>query len=135
MAKARHSHDPHCLLCEEKLATAHPWLRDWFWRVKSRHPSVHTSWAWRGEEDQNRLKAEGASNASFGKSKHNHMEDGKPCSLALDLFELTQAGTARWDGVFFAGLNAENEALGENLIWGGKFRKLGDYCHFEMSHG
>lgn len=132
MGKVRHTHDPLCPLCEEKLATAHPVMRDWFRRVKDRHPSVHVSWAWRGEEDQNRFKAEGMSNASFGESKHNHVEEGKPCSLALDLFELMQAGTARWDGVFFAGLNAENEASGEHMIWGGKFRKLGDYCHFEM---
>lgn len=133
MGKVRHTHDPRCPLCEEKLATAHPVMRDWLRRVKDRHPSVHVSWAWRGEEDQNRFKAEGMSNASFGESKHNHMEDGKPCSLALDLFELTPAGAARWDGVFFAALNDENEAQRELLVWGGKFRKLGDACHFEMS--
>ena len=130
--RPRHTHDPICLLCEEKLATAHASIADWFRRAKGRHPTIHVSWAWRGPEDQERFKAQGLSRASFGQSLHNHMDGDKPCSKALDLFELTQAGVARWDTGFFFRLNDENEAAKEPLRWGGKFSRLGDFCHFEM---
>lgn len=43
-------------------------------------------YGWRGEKIQNELYKQGRSNAKFGKSKHNHIEMGKPCSLAADIY-------------------------------------------------
>lgn len=122
-----------CTLCASKLLTAHPYLRDWFESVKIRYPNVHISWAFRGEEDQNRMKADGKSNASFGSSPHNHMENGKPCSLALDLFLLDEDGVARFPPLFYAKLYSDCKRDMDRIRWGGTFKKLLDQNHFEMA--
>lgn len=122
-----------CPLCEAKLETAHPDLVLWFRRVKKRHINVHISWAFRGQEDQNKMYLEGKTNATFGKSPHNYMEDGKKRSKALDLFLLDEDGVARFPPMFYAKLNAENEADKEPLKWGGKFKSFGDANHFELA--
>lgn len=122
-----------CPLCRKKLEGAHVYLRDWFYRVKAREPSIHVSWAWRGPEDQAKLKSEGASNASFPNSPHNHQTKDGPCSLALDLFQIDADGQARFSGLFMAKIWAKCEADKEPFIWGGYFKKpAGDFCHFEL---
>lgn len=130
--RIRHTDDEVCLLCEQKIMTAHPFMADWFRRVKKRYRNAHVSWAWRGPADQNRMKAEGKSNAEFGKSPHNHMVDDRPCSLALDLFLLDEDGLARFPPMFYAKVNSDNERDREPIKWGGKFKSFGDANHFEM---
>lgn len=130
--RLHHTDDPICPLCEHKLEGAHPDLAEWYRGVKARHPDAHISWAFRGKADQNRFFADGASKAPWPLSKHNHEKDGKPCSLALDLFQIRD-GRAIFDPVFGAKVNAENQAAGLKLVWGGTFKRLGDAGHFEMA--
>lgn len=130
--RLHHTDDPICPLCEEKLKGAHEYMAEWFRRVKRSYPNVHTSCAYRGKEEQDAAVARGASRARFPKSAHNFERDGKPCSLALDLFQIDEDGIGRWVPLFFAKINAENEKSGEPLIWGGRFKSIGDSCHFEL---
>lgn len=133
MARLRHTADDVCPLCEDKLLCAHPRIADWFRRLKKRHPNVHVSSSWRGQSEQNQLFKEGKTRAPFPKSKHNHMEDGRPCSLALDLFQIDEDGVARFAPLFYAKVNAENEADRELIRWGGKFKSFVDGPHFELN--
>lgn len=128
-----HEAGPSCPLCETKLMTAHPYLASWFRRVKSKYINVHISWAWRGEADQNAFKSGGKSELGWPHSPHNHTTPlGKPYSLALDLFQEDEDGAARWSPAFFFKLNSENEADKEPLKWGGKWKSIGDSCHFQV---
>jgi hypothetical protein len=132
VSSARHTEGKVCPSCDEKLKTAHPDIAAWFRDVKRRHQNVHVSWAWRGADAQNKAYFEGKSNCPFPKSPHNHTEGGKPCSLALDLFLITEEGEAVFPAAFYKRLNAENEAAKIRMIWGGHFKSLGDAGHFQI---
>lgn len=128
--RASHTDDPVCPLCQQKLLTAHPFFHDWFARQKQKYPNLHISWAYRGKEDQERVYADGKSNARFGQSAHNAVDEkGKPRADALDLFQIDEDGVARFSPTFMAKL--WGECKDDGLIWGGNFRKLGDFCHFQ----
>lgn len=123
--------EPTCPLCAEKLEQAHHYMRKWFENVKRRHPKAHISCAWRGKEDQDRAFQGKKSKLPFPLSKHNRMINGKPCSLALDLFELSDEGQAIFSPSFYAKINGENEEDRARIRWGGTFQ-IRDYDHFEM---
>lgn len=127
-----HTSDPVCPLCEEKLTTAHQTLQDWYRRHKVRNPNSHISWAWRGEADQNEFLKEGKTRCHYPNSPHNKFQDGKPCSLALDLFQIDEDGNARFSPKWYAKVNAENESDKEPIIWGGQFKTIGDADHFQL---
>lgn len=129
---SHHTADPTCPLCDEKLTTAHPYLQSWFRELKKSEPLAHISWAYRGEADQEQFFSEGKTRAHFPKSPHNHEENGKPCSLALDLFEITEDRLARFSPMFYARVNAQNERQGLPIMWGGKFKSLGDGDHYQI---
>ena len=74
--------------------------------------------------------AEHKSNAPWPRSPHNHMEAERPCSLALDFFRLCSNGMASWEYKYCRTISEESAGLG--VKWGGEFKKLGDYCHFEI---
>lgn len=129
---AHHDESPDCPLCSEKLKTAHSLMVDWFKRVKLRYPNVHVSWAYRGQADQEKAFADKRTKVHFPNSPHNHSQDGKPCALALDLFLIDEDGIARFPGMFYAKLNAENEQNKEPIFWGGRFKNFGDLDHFQI---
>lgn len=129
-----HTDGESCPLCVEKLKQAHLYLVQWFLVLKRKYPNVHVSWAWRGQRDQDHALETHASALRWPFSAHNHtMKDGSPCSMALDLFQLDEDGVARWSPTFFSKVNAENEAAGEPIQWGGKFKSFGDSCHFQFN--
>jgi hypothetical protein len=131
--RLRHTDDPVCPLCTEKALQAHPELAAWYGRVKSRYPNVHISWSYRGAEDQEKAVLEGKSKLHYPKSQHNKTDaQGKPQAHALDLFLIDEDGAARFPPMFYAKLNAENEANREAILWGGRWKKFGDLDHFEM---
>lgn len=127
---------PECYGCNEKLKLVHPILRAWFWRRKAKYPNLHISWGWRDQADQDQAFEEGKSNVRFPNSKHNATgPDGKPLSLALDLFQVDEDGNARWSKAFFSRLAAENKEMREPIRWGGTFKLRNgstDSCHFEL---
>lgn len=131
MAKHLNSKEP-CPSCDEKLKSAHPDLQSWFKTIKHKFPEAHISWAWRNKFDQNQFVAEGKSRAPWPRSKHNSLDaDGKPCSDAIDLFEIASNGMACWRWVWFKEVAAFSKAQGLEIIWGGDWERFKDSPHFE----
>ena len=124
-----HTEDPDCPGCEKKLVEANPELTAWFkTKVKPTYPLIHVAIAWRDETDQELAFLQGKSKVHWPDSKHNAMQDGKPCSLALDLFLQTPDGFPRWPIDIFHAI-ADNSP---EIRWGGTFTTLKDYDHFEL---
>lgn len=121
----RHSDGESCDGCNKRMSQASDSIAEAFYFIKSNHNEVHCSWVHRGKEDQESAFKSGASRAHFGESKHNLLP-----SEAMDLFQIIE-GKAVFDGVFCAKLNKELIEAGYELKWGGTFRKLGDYGHWE----
>jgi peptidoglycan L-alanyl-D-glutamate endopeptidase CwlK len=94
--------------------------------------------AWRSPEEQDYLYGQGRTrpgkkltNAKAGQSKHNHMEGGKPASLAYDCIPLV-AGKPAWNN---AELVARVGEIGESvgLKWAGRWVRFKESVHFEVS--
>jgi len=124
-----------CPSCEEKLKDAHPEIAEWFrTKVKARHQDCHVSWSFRDKANQNQCVAEGKSKLAFPMSAHNKSDDqGNPCALALDLFELCSNGMARWAWAYFRAIAEEAKADGISIKWGGDWKSLGDADHFQWA--
>lgn len=125
---------PECPLCEDKLKTAHPELRDIYKKqIKPNFPDCHVSWAWRNEEDQNRFFAQHRSDCEWPHSPHNKMDDGgNPCSLALDLFKMDQNLVASFPTRLYFEISEFLKSNALQVRWGGAFRTISDYDHFEL---
>lgn len=121
---ARHTGDSVCPSCEEKLATAHSKLGDFFRLAKAKYPDLHVSWAYRDQASQDQAFTDGKSKLKFPDSAHN-----KTPSLAIDLFQIDEQGLAVFDGVRMAKVCEE---FGQGIKWGGQWRSLGDSDHFEL---
>jgi peptidoglycan LD-endopeptidase CwlK len=130
-----------CQLCEEKLKTVHADLAAIFREViKRRFHDAHISEGWRGEFEQRRAFAEGKSKAPWPLSKHNKLDDqGNPCSLAIDLFELASNGLACWRWGYFKAIAEELDREDLPIRWGGDWNGNGikdkndfDAPHFEI---
>lgn len=128
-----HSDGQSCPLCNDKLLSAHPYLKSWFGRVKAKYVNTHISWAFRNMAEQNQFYKDGRTRAQWPKSPHNHMIGDMPQALALDIFQLDEDGIARFSPAFYNRLNQENEVNLEPIFWGGKFKTLGDQDHFELT--
>jgi len=100
--------------------------------AKEKYPDLHIAEGWRNEADQNKDFDEGKSELKWPMSKHNHMQDGHPCSLALDLFILTPEGKADFDHEFYDKLYQEVLKTGFMIRWGGTFKTLRDSPHWEL---
>lgn len=116
---------------EEKLQTAHPKLAEWFFEAKKQFSDLHVSTAFRGQHEQEKAFQEGKTRARWPRSKHNHTENGLPCALALDVFQL-QEGKAVFCAEFLTILWGWTCAMGYSMKWGGNFKKLVDCVHFEV---
>lgn len=127
-----HSFGPVCNGCNQRAKTAHPYLQDWYQRVKAKYPNVHIACAWRDKADQDQAVRDGKSRAPWPTSNHNHMENGVGCSLALDLFLIDEDGSDRWPEPFYKKLNDENQQAHEPIRWGGTFTTISDTDHYEL---
>lgn len=128
-----HQEGEACSGCEMKLSRAHPKIADWFKEVKGKYPDVHVAWAYRGEQDQEQSFQDGKTLLHYPHSAHNRVnEEGKPESLALDLFQL-QNHEAVFNPIFYLKLWEEYCDHGIGLQWGGLYRSLGDRDHFQVS--
>lgn len=123
-----------CAACELKLKDAHPSLAEWFREnVKHLHPDCHVSWSFRGEKDQNEAHAEGKSQLAWPMSAHNKSDDqGNPCAMALDLFQLASNGMSCWSWKYFKTIAAETKQTHPNIEWGGNWKTIADSDHFEL---
>lgn len=123
-----HTSDPVCALCELKLAQADAYLATWFRdHVKPNHRDIHVSWSYRNATEQEEAVREGKSKLHYPDSAHNLLP-----SHALDLFQIDQAGHAVWDPGPLAALADYNRANQLSILWGGEFKTLGDYDHFQI---
>lgn len=102
--------------------------------MKAAKPFLHVSWGYRTEDEQNAALASGKSEKPFPESMHNALnEDGKPCSLAVDVFEQI-AGRGVWEPKTMYDIwGLTQKTFPDRFKWGGKFKSLGDFCHFELS--
>lgn len=135
-----HTDDKMCIGCEKKLNTAHPLLREWFHKIKSKFDvpgsgmKVHISWAYRGAEDQEQAFKDGKSNCRFPNSQHNKEDSAnRPCSRAIDLFIIDADGLARWPYRIFKLI--ADEIKDWPLLWGGTFKLHNgnpDADHFQL---
>lgn len=109
------------------------YLARWFRKKKNQHISLHISWSYRGKEDQEKAFSEGKTRAHFPKSAHNRVNPStlEPESAALDLFEITPEGKAIFSPTFYARLADEAKKDGDEIIWGGNFKSIGDSDHFQ----
>lgn len=123
-----------CPACEDKLKDAHALIADWFRKkVKPAQNAAHISWSYRDQKNQDQCFVDGKSKLKFPMSAHNKSDDqGNPCSLALDLFELDYNGMACWAWKFFRDIADRAKKDGDQIKWGGDWKSLGDGDHFEL---
>lgn len=132
----KHTNDGPCVSCEAKLEKACPTMVYWFDIMKEANPTAHISWSWRGEMEQNQMFADGKSRQKWPESKHNVMDDNfNPKSEALDIFELLSDGKASFELPFYEKIAEETKEWGFPIRWGGTFKTIKDYNHFEVVWG
>lgn len=128
-----HTSDAICPLCESKLMQAHPDIASWYREKKKLYPNLHISFSYRTMKEQNELFAQGKTLLQWPNSKHNNqLPNGLPCALALDLFQIDEDGNGRFSRQFYSLLNDQNRADRAPIRWGGDFKSLKDYDHFEL---
>lgn len=123
-----------CPSCEDKLKNAHPDIAQWFRNsVKHMFPDCHISWSYRGKADQEKAFLDGKSKLHFPLSAHNKSDDqGNPCALALDFFQLDFHGQACWPWGYFRDIANSAVVANHSILWGGHWEKFGDADHFEL---
>lgn len=123
-----------CPSCQVKLLDAHPLLVEWFnTKVKPHHQDCHISWSYRGKEAQEKAFLDGKSKLHFPLSMHNKSDDqGNPCAMALDLFELDYNGIARWAWKYFRDIADRANVDGDPIEWGGTWSSISDADHFQL---
>lgn len=125
----KHQQGPTCNGCNDRLMDADPYLQNWFLGRKTKDNSIHVSWAHRDESAQMHAFDMGESKLVWPLSKHNSLP-----SQALDLFQIDSSGKAFWNPMTYAKISEESKMDGFKLKWGGEFKMLGDYCHFEKEN-
>lgn len=129
----KHENHGNCPRCDKMMEDAHPDISYWFHRAREFFPTLHTSSVWRGKDEQNALVLEKKSLLKWPNSKHNHTStDGKPCSLAMDLFSLTDKGAAEFRVGFYVQVSNWLEDQDAPIRWGGNFKTFVDPPHFEL---
>lgn len=127
MTFKHHNRDPQCPGCEDRLIQGHPEIVRFFNFFKEKTPDLHCSWVYRDKEMQDEAYASGKSRAHFPNSKHN-LEP----SQAVDIFQIDEDGKAVFSKEFCESIHNEAIENGFNVRWGGDFKSLGDYGHFEL---
>jgi len=139
--------DGRCLGCMDKLAGAHKFLSDWFWKhVVPNYSNAHVAWAYRGQADQDAFYHNGTSRLQWPHSAHNKRApidmgrvydpsdetdpNTKPEAMAIDLFQIVD-GVAIWPTKFFYDLANDIRKLDLPIYWGGQWKSLGDKDHFQ----
>lgn len=61
------------------------------------------------------------------------MKDGKPCAIAMDLFQLGTDGKAHFPIAYYASIWEKIKETHPFVFWGGNFKTLGDSNHFQLN--
>lgn len=123
----KHTQGENCEGCNERLKDAHPLIQSFFDQSKAVHNDLHCSWVYRDKSSQDEAYANGASRLKYPQSKHNKLP-----AEAIDVFQINDRGTAVFSKAFCVQLKTESENLGFDFRWGGDFKILGDFGHFEI---
>lgn len=127
-----HTKDPICPLCEQKLTQAKIEMALWFRDLKTRYPNVHVSWSYRDRVSQEQCFLAGTTKLHYPESGHNQVDAyGNSCSIALDLFQISESGQTVYDPLFFVKVDTDNLRAKLPIFWGGRWKHLGDRDHFE----
>lgn len=127
-----HNDGPVCRGCLTLLESVHLEMGKFFIWAKNLYPDLHIAQGWRGEKEQDKAYEDGKSKLKWPNSKHNHMVNFHPCSLALDLFQIDHNGLAKFDVNFYQELYNECVSADLPIRWGGMFKHLVDTDHFEL---
>lgn len=128
-----HVNEGPCQSCQEKLTQCHSTVVDLYNFIKNKHYDAHIAWSFRDQTTQNQLVAQGKSRQPWDQSPHNHTENGQPCSLAIDLFQLTDAGQANFAVAYYQQIWNDLNGTVPNVNWGGNYIHLKDYDHFYIT--
>lgn len=157
MNKLSHKNGPGCPLCLEKLDECHPDLKLLFQKIKNLDSQAHVAWGYRSDDEQRAVYIAGRSKARPGDSAHNVKRDGKPFSLAIDIFFQDNLGNPDWmieryqilhEGLILM-MKKEVELdmtssskkkqkigyffFGQRFEWGGNFLRMsGDFGHYQL---
>jgi len=126
---------------KQRLKTLDPDFEDLIIRLinhcHERGINVQVAQAYRSNEEQQVLYDIGrtkpgktVTNAKPGTSFHNY-------AAAVDLFFLKESGEAYWDVKAFKKVWAIAQEIGldkEGLVWGGNFKSMVDYPHFQLGN-
>lgn len=126
---------------KQRLKTLDPEFEDLIIRLinhcHERSINVQVAQAYRSNEEQQALYDIGrtkpgktVTNAKPGTSFHNY-------ALAADLFFINDKGEAYWDVKAFKKVWAIAQEIGldkEGLVWGGDFKSIVDYPHFQLGN-
>jgi hypothetical protein len=126
-----------CQICAEKLEGCHNSIKLWFEIISDNFKDCHVAIGFRGEADQEAALQNHLTHAPWPQSKHNRMENGKPCSWAIDVFQLSAEGIAVFNPNYFQSIwnlinRIQSEASDQEMYWGGLFTNLKDMDHFEL---
>lgn len=126
------------------IRQCHKRAQDLFYEIKEEYPDAHVSCSFRNKMDQNLAYATRKTKKPWPQSKHNHMnKDGSPCSVAFDIFKLTERGVAEFPFNWYHEIAKWVRAEGLPLVWGGDWdndgsitdEKFRDGPHFELAKG
>lgn len=123
----KHTQGQECEGCNERMKEAHVMLQSFFSQLKDKYNDVHVSCVYRNKEDQDKAFLLGGSKLRYPHSKHN-----KVPSEAIDIFQINENGKAIFNREFLAMAFDFSKEIGLDLRWGGKFKSLGDFCHYEL---
>lgn len=123
----KHTHGSDCDGCNDRLDEVHVLLQSFFYQLKDVYEDAHISHGFRDIADQNAAFASGASKLQWPNSKHNKLP-----SEAIDIFQINENGKAVFDPRFCHEAYKLSIKLGFKFRWGGQFKTLGDFGHFEL---
>lgn len=121
-----------CEKCKEFLTQLNKELASYASDILARFPDCHISCAFRGEAEQNQAFKNGKSRLKWPNSKHNVMKDGLPCSEAIDLFQLSDLGTAIFNRDYYKTIFNFIKENQLPIAWGGLWVTFKDNPHFEL---
>lgn len=121
----RHINTGRCPACQSKLVHCDERLQKFFTAFQMGLPTVHVSWGFRSQQEQNEAYDSGHSRLQWPESKHN----AQP-ALAIDCFELDGNGMAHWSPEWF-GAHLAPAARAAGLVWGGDWVSFKDFSHVE----
>jgi hypothetical protein len=122
-----------CQLCDFKLASAHPYFRDLWPKLKAKFPLAHISCTFRNASDQELAYKQGRSKLNWPKSLHNKVNSNEvPCSRAIDLFAIDMDGKAVWSPYQFLKIAEWIESNKFPITCGVRWKKFNDPPHYEL---